>query len=208
MEYRRPLLPITQLSPLNLLPTNSSNSPDSAARTTSSLACVPSRASLPPVPSPPMTHKRILTLALSAIGAIPAMAAEPLDIWQTTFKCGGRTLILASRCRAAAEPMALNDCQPGQTLSNGVTRISLPHASPAKGAPAVFAVAWSCVSVLGRPYVALSYASGQGRGEGDESAEVFDLDLQAIRDHAVQVAVFRQEAKRTRGRVRSIFPEN
>lgn len=156
--------------------------------------------------SKPMPHKRILTFALSAFGAIPAMAAEPLDIWQTTFNCGGRTLIVASRCRAAAEPMTLNDCQPGQTLSNGVTRISLPYASPAKGAPAVFAVTWSCVSVQGRPYVALSYASGQGRGEGDELAEVFDLDLQAISDHAVQVAVFRQEAKGTRGRVRSIFP--
>lgn len=152
----------------------------------------------------PMFSKFFLASVLWGFSAIPA--AEPLDTWQTNFKCGGQTLIVASRCRASAVPMTLNDCQPGQTLSNGVTRMSLPHASPVKGAPALFAITWSCVSVQGRSYVALSYASGQGRGEGDESAEVFDLDLKAISDHALQVEVFRQEATGTHGRIRSIFP--
>ena len=163
-------------------------------------------ASMNPPRQKPRKLQPFLASVLWGFSAIPAMAAEPLDTWQTNFKCGGQTLIVASRCRASAVPMTLNDCQPGQTLSNGVTRMSLPHASPVKGAPALFAIAWSCVSVQGRSYVALSYASGQGRGEGDESAEVFDLDLKAISDHALQVAVFRQEATGTHGRIRSIFP--
>jgi len=136
------------------------------------------------------------------------MAAEQLDTWKTTFMCGGRTFVVESHCKPSITPMTLNYCAEGQQkVLNGTNQVALPYTSPAKGKPALFAVLWSCVSVQAVPYIALTYASGQGQGEEDESAEVFDLNLKFISNYALQVEVFRQEAKGMHGRVRSIFPD-
>lgn len=146
-------------------------------------------------------------LAIVATGSIAtACAAETYNDWATSFKCGGQSVTLISKCRTAKEADELNKCQPNQRLAIGSSTINLPANSRPKSKPALFAIHWHCIDTTSGPVLHLNYFSGQSQGPDDELNEFLDLKLRPITAPSEIRELFQKIERSPGGYVRSIMP--
>lgn len=157
-------------------------------------------------------HARATNAAWSCLPIViaafsTASCAAPPETWKTAIACGGQAFTVESHCRKSGKPFEVNECVADQSLSNGSHLVRVPDAAPSKGAAPLYAVTWDCAQARGQHFITLSYVSGQGRGEEDELAEAFSLELKSVADKALLVEIFRNEDKGAHGRIRSILPD-